>query len=236
MKPYGTLWGVGVGPGDPQLITFKAADILRRSTVIAYVVDEKGESFARQTAAAHFAPHARELPLHFSMSPNRTDRLAARAEAARQTLAFLSQGQDVTFIAEGDPLLYSTFQHLLAALPSEAPVEICPGVSSLTATAAEAGFPLALESERMLVVTASTDTMQNLPGWLEAFEVIILFKVHRHITTLKEILKGKACLDKAVVVQHASLGGQARVIHLADWNGEPLPYFSMLLIRTTEGV
>lgn len=236
MRPYGTLWGVGVGPGDPQLLTFRAADILRRSTVIAYVVDEKGESFARQTAAAHFAPNACELPLHFSMSPDRTHRLAARAEAAQQTIAFLSQGQDVTFIAEGDPLLYSTFQHLLTALPSEAPVEICPGVSSLTAAAAEAGFPLALESERMLVATASTQTMQDLPSWLEAFEVIILFKAHRRIKTLKDILKEKGFLEKAVVVQHASLSGQARAIHLADWNGEPLPYFSILLIRTTERV
>lgn len=237
MKPFGTLRGVGVGPGDPQLLTFKAAEILRHSKAIAYVVNEKGESFARQTAAAHFAPNVRELPLRFSMSPYRTDRLAARAESARLVTDCLSQGQDVTFITEGDPLLYSTFQHLLAALPPAAPVEICPGVSSLTAAAAEACFPLALESERMLVATASAQTLQNLPGWLDAFEVITLFKVHRHIETLKDILKEKGLLEKAIVVQHATLSGQAKAIKLNACNDDqPLPYFSMLLIRTTEEV
>lgn len=232
MTHYGAFRGVGVGPGDPQLITFKAANIIRSSRVIAYAVDGKGDSYARQVAAGHFSSSARELPLHFSMAPQREKRLAARNEAVRQVMEFLSKGQDVTFITEGDPLLYSTFQHLLAALPPEVAVEICPGVSSLTATAAEACFPLAVEEERILVAAANSEVMQNISGWLEIFEVIILFKIHRHAEALQRALKESYHIDRAVLVQHATLGGRAEVVDLASWNGSSLPYFSMLLIHT----
>ncbi len=167
MTSFGTLRGVGVGPGDPQLMTFKSAEIILHSAVIAYVIDEHGESYARRTAAAQFPPSAQELPLRFSMSPRREERLLARAEAARQVMEVLSTGQDVTFITEGDPLLYSTFQYLLAALPSGAPVEICPSVSSLMASAAEACFPLAIEEDRMVVAAANPEVVRCLPGWLE---------------------------------------------------------------------
>lgn len=228
---FGTLFGVGVGPGDPQLITFKAAGILQRAAVIAYVVDDKGDSFARQTAVAHFPASALELPLRFSMSPQREQRLATRREAARLVLEHLSAGQDVAFIAEGDPLLYSTFQHLLAALPPEVPVEICPGVSSLTATAAAALFPLAVENESMLVTAASPAALRQLPGWLETCEVVVLFKIHRHMGALRELIEARQDIARAVLVQRASLDGQAVVINLADWDGSPPPYFSMLLVR-----
>jgi precorrin-2/cobalt-factor-2 C20-methyltransferase len=232
MKRFGTLFGVGVGPGDPGLMTFKAAEILRRSTVIAYVINDRGESFARQTAGAYFPATVHELPLNFSMAPQREKRLAARVEAAQQVLELLSHGQDVTFITEGDPLLYSTFQHLLAALPPEATVEICPGVSSLTASAAEACFPLAIEEDRMAVAAANAEVMRRLPGWLETFEIIILFKVHRHAKALQAMLKESNHIDRAVLVQHASLSGQAAVVDLDSWDQSPLPYFTTLLIRT----
>lgn len=235
MTEFGTLRSVGVGPGDPQLITFKAASILRHSTVIAYVVNEQGESFARQVAAAHLPASARELPLHFSMSPQREQRLTTRAEAAHLVLALLATGQDVTFITEGDPLLYSTFQHLLAALPSEIPVEICPGVSSLTASAAAAHFPLVVEQEQMVVAAADVTTLRHLNAWLEQFNVIVLFKVHRHLAALRTALAESGAPSQAILVQRASLDDQVVVVNLADWDGSPPPYFSTLLIRGERG-
>lgn len=236
MTHFGTLWGVGVGPGDPQLITFKAAMIVQRSVVIAYVVDDNGGSYARQVAAEHIPASARELPLHFSMSPRREERLVTRANAARQVEEILSTGQDVTFITEGDPLLYSTFQHLLADIPPAASVEICPGVSALTACAADACFPLAVENEQMLVATAGPAALQQLSGWLDIFEVVVLFKVHRYAAALRDAMQDNRLLDRAVLVQRASLSGQAQVVKLADWDGSPLPYFTTLLIRVRRSV
>ncbi|HTX79290.1 MAG TPA: precorrin-2 C(20)-methyltransferase [Longilinea sp.] len=228
---FGTLFGVGVGPGDPDLMTFKAANILQRVSVIAYVVDDKDACFARRVAATHIPASAVELPLHFSMSPQRTRRLETRQQAARLVLERLSIGEHVAFITEGDPLLYSTFQHLLLAMPPDVHVEICPGVSSLTATAAAAIFPLAVEDEKMVIATANQETPQQLVAWLELFEVVVLFKVHRHLSKLNAILEQAGVRSQAVLVQRASLTDQVVVASLADWDGSTPPYFSMLLIR-----
>ncbi len=232
MSDFGILRGVGVGPGDPQLMTFKAAGILRESRIVAYVMDEGGESYARRIAAAHFPPSVRELPLRFSMSCDREERLAARAQVSRQVLAFLSAGADVTFITEGDPLLYSTFQHLLDALPQDTPVEICPGVSSLTASPAEARFSLVTEEERMVVATLNPESLRRIPEWLDTFEVIVLFKAHRQTAALLTAMENAHHRGKALLVQRASLAGQASVTDLAAWDGSALPYFTTALIRS----
>jgi len=228
---FGTLFGIGVGPGDPELMTFKAARILQRVAAIAYVMDEKGDSLARQIAAAHIPATAIELPLRFSMSPQRERRLESRKEAARLVIERLSVGEDVAFITEGDPLLYSTFQHLLASMPSGVPVEVCPGVSSLTASAAAAVFPLAVEEERMVVAAANSSTPRQLAGWMEQFDVIVLFKVHRYMTELIAALKQTNALSQATLIQRASRNDQSILANLSEWDGTTPPYFSMLLIR-----
>jgi precorrin-2/cobalt-factor-2 C20-methyltransferase len=215
-------------------MTFKAADILQKVPVIAYVVDDKGDSFARQVAAAHIPSSAVELPLHFSMSPQRERRVSTRQNAASLVSEQLLLGKDVAFITEGDPLLYSTFQHLLLAMPPEARVEICPGVSSFTAAAAAAQFPLALENQRMVIAAADEETISRLAEWLPQFEVIVLFKVHRRIKEIVSALGQAGALSQAVLIQHASSADKSAVTKLADWDGSALPYFSILLIRGTE--
>lgn len=228
---FGTLFGVGVGPGDPQLITLKAVSILQSVPVIAYVVDEKGASFARQAAAEYIPACAEELPLRFSMSPQRERRLAARQEAARLLLERLSAGQDVAFITEGDPLLYSTFQHLLLFMPPDVRLEICPGVSSVFASAAAAHFPLALEDQSMLIAPANRIEAEQLLSWLEQFEVLVLFKVFRSLNKVLEILKQADCLTGATLVTRASLQDQVIIHDLSCWDGRQPSYFSILLAR-----
>ena len=235
MNGYGVLRGVGVGPGDPELMTLKSAALLRASTTIAYVVDEQGESYARKIAAGFFPVSVHEVPLFFSMSPDRSRRLAARAEAVRQVMDLLAAGDDVTFITEGDPLLYSTFQYLLSGISPQVTVEICPGISALNASAAEASFPLLTEDERMVVATLTPESIQLLPEWLKSFDVLVLFKVHRHMADLATALDEAQFQGKTVLVQRASLAGQAMVTDLADWDRSPLPYFTIALIRSVDG-
>jgi precorrin-2/cobalt-factor-2 C20-methyltransferase len=234
MKRFGTLHGVGVGPGDPQLITFKGAEIIHQSKVIAYVVDEKNESIARRIAQTHLPDGIQELPLFYSMNPARETRVASRQEAAETILKILAAGDDVTFITEGDPLIYSTFQHLLSAMPAEAPLDICPGVSSFTAAAAEAHFSLAVEGETMLIAAATTEAMQNLVKWAEQFDVVVLYKIHRQIQQAMDILKTIERPIQATIVERASIAGRAKVVELNAWDGKPLPYFTILLIRSVE--
>lgn len=225
------LYGVGVGPGDPALMTFRAAEILARVPVIAYVVDAHGRSMARDIAAGRIPATANELPLSFPMAPERKVRVAARADAARGILARLRAGESVAFIAEGDPLLYSTFQHLLAAMPPDVRVEVCPGVSALTASAASAVFPLAIEDESLLVAVGGAGTIARLSEWLEEFDVIVLFKVHRTLDGIVDALRRCGALGRAVLVERATQGDLAARIPLDAWDGTPPGYFSMVLVR-----
>ena len=228
----GKLIGVGLGPGDPELLTLKAIRFIQQAPVLAYTVDAKGSSFARQIAAAHIRQGQVELPLLFSMSHQRSERQQTRQDAARQVLEMLEQEQDVVFITEGDPLLYSTFQHLLAELPPRIEIFICPGVSSLTASAAAAHVPLVVEQENMVIAATNQETSRQIASWLQQFDRIVLFKVHRHLAELHNALAESGLLSQAVLVQHASLDGQTVVCNLAEWDGSTPPYFSILLIRS----
>lgn len=234
MKRFGTLRGVGVGPGDPQLITYKGAELIGQSQVIAYVVDAENSSIARNIAQTHFPNGVQELPLFFSMNPARETRVASRQEAAEKILKSLAAGNDVTFITEGDPLIYSTFQHILSAMPADVPLEICPGVSSFTAAAAEAHFSLAIEGETMLIAAATTEAMQNLVEWADQFDVVVLYKIHRQIKQAIDILKTIGHPIQATIVERASVAGQAKVMDLNAWDGKPLPYFTILLLRSVK--
>ena len=226
----GKLIGVGVGPGNPELLTLKAVRLIQAAPVLAYTVDVRGKSYARQTASAHIQAGQEELPLYFSMSPMRDERLKSRRAAAEQVLAVLAEGRDVIFLTEGDPLLYSTFQHLLSAMPEDIPVEVCPGISALFAAAAAAHFPLAIEMQQMVIAPAET-AIGSIRKWLRQGHSLALFKAAHW---LKEIVaevnsSGLAC--EAVLVEHASSGGEVITRQVEEWAEREAPYLSIVLLR-----
>lgn len=153
----GTLYGIGVGPGDPELMTVKAYRRLKEADVIAY--PKKGrqsKSYAEQIIDAYFAPEEkRRLGLHFPMTKDRALLEPKWNEAADAIWAELSAGRDVAFVTEGDPLLYSTFIHLMHVMERrypEAPIEVVPGVSSANAAAARLRLPLVDGDETVAIV------------------------------------------------------------------------------------
>jgi precorrin-2 C(20)-methyltransferase len=198
---------------------------------VAFVVDAAGRSLARDVASGRFPSGVTELPLHFPMSPVREERVRARLAAARTVLDRVRAGEDVVFITEGDPLLYSSFQHLLAAMPPDVPIRVCPGVTSLTAAAADAVTPLVIEDERLLVVTAG-DALENLGHWLAMVDTLVLYKVHRHLAGLADALRAGGALAGAILVQRATQQAAA-CMDLEDWSGEPVPYLSLVIARGT---
>ncbi len=140
--PGGILYGIGVGPGDPELMTLKADRLIRAARVVAYPAPDTGESFARAIAARAISPDAVEIPM---IVPMREERFAAQevyAEAARTIGGHLAGGADVVVLCEGDPFFYGSFMYLFARLAGRHPVEVVPGVSSLAACAAALGRPL----------------------------------------------------------------------------------------------
>ena len=148
----GTLYGVGVGPGDPELITLKAARLIAAAPVIAYPAPDTGSSFARRIAADVIPETVLEIPM---IVPMRTERFPAQdvyAQAAAEISGHLQAGRDVVVLCEGDPLFYGSFMYLFVRLADEHRTEIVPGVSSLGACAAALARPLVARNDTLTVL------------------------------------------------------------------------------------
>jgi precorrin-2/cobalt-factor-2 C20-methyltransferase len=155
----GKLYGVGVGPGAPDLLTLRAERVLQTCPVICLPARASGTSYAG-SIIAHMIDHACQeiLSVQFPMLRDPERARSARGHAANQVLERLYAGHDVAFVTEGDPLLYSTFGYLLETVQRHhptIPIEIVPGVSSITAAAAAASLPLAAWDERIAIIPAA---------------------------------------------------------------------------------
>src|SRR5215213_7933175 len=150
----GLLYGIGLGPGDPELLTLKALRVLRSVAVIAYPAPDSGDSVARGIVAQWLDRGQPEITIRFPMQPGPPPQEIYR-DAAAQVEAVLRAGDDVVYLCQGDPLLYGSFGGLLAALDARFAVTIVPGVSSMTACAAALGVPLAQRDEILSIVPAT---------------------------------------------------------------------------------
>jgi precorrin-2/cobalt-factor-2 C20-methyltransferase len=227
----GTLWGVGVGPGDPELMTLKAARLIRAARVVAYPAPDSGESFARSIAAELIAPGAVEIPMLVPMRPERSPAQEAYADAARAIVAHLEGGTDVVVLCEGDPFFYGSFMYLHARLSPRHPVEVVPGVSSLGASAAALGRPLVARNGCLSVLPGPLPDAE-LRSRIESADAVAIMKVGRHMPRLRALVGALGLTARAAYVERASLP-QARACPLADAPDEA-PYFSMILISRTE--
>ncbi|HTV46717.1 MAG TPA: precorrin-2 C(20)-methyltransferase [Stellaceae bacterium] len=224
----GRLYGIGVGPGDPELLTLKGLRLLRAAAVVAYPAPEHGDSFARAIVAAWLDRGQREIAVRFPMRPGPPPAqiydVAACAIAAE-----LAAGRDVALLCQGDPLLYGSFIGIWTRLADRFAVEIVPGVSSLTAGAAAVGVPLTARDEVLLVIPA-TLAEAEIARRLAAADVAAIVKLGRHLPKVKRVLAGLCLLDGACYVERASLPNQ-RVRPLAGI--DEAAYFSMALVRQT---
>lgn len=223
----GTLYGVGLGPGDPELMTLKADRLIRSARVIAWPAPEHGESFARSIAAAAIPADAEEIAIRVPMVPDRAPAQAIYDAAAARIAAHLAAGTDVVALCEGDPLFYGSFMYLHARIAPRHPVVVVPGVSSLAACAAAAGRPLCARTEPVAVLPGPM-AEDALAARLAEPGAVAIVKVGRHLPRLRAALLRAGRAGRAVYVSHASLGRE-RVLPLAE-APEDAPYFSMILV------
>ena len=231
----GTFFGVGVGPGDPELLTVKAERLLRRVPVVCVPRGrEEGESYARSIVAHLLDPSRQEvLELAFPMTRDRTRREAGWELAREQIVARLLAGQDVAFVTEGDPFVYSTFVDLYRLIRErhpELPVEVVPGVSSVNAAAAAAGLPLVDGAERLAVLPASYEG-EALANVLERFDAVVLLKVSPVFDRLLDTLEALDLADRAVYVRRCGSAEQEIVRDLRGLRGKALDYLSLVIVR-----
>ena len=228
----GTLYGVGVGPGDPDLITMKAAKLISNAKGIAYPAPDSGVSFARSIVAEHIANDAQEIPM---IVPMRVDRFPAQTVYDREAeviAGHLASGEDVIVLCEGDPFFFGSFMYLYNRLADRFKSEIVPGVSSLTACASRLKHPLAARNDVLSVIPgpASDEEFKARLSMGGSFAII---KVGRHFSRIRALLEQHGLLERAGYVERATLEAE-KVMPLKDVTDDCAPYFSMILIYDGE--
>jgi precorrin-2/cobalt-factor-2 C20-methyltransferase len=224
----GTLYGLGLGPGDPELVTVKALRLLRAAPVVAYPAPEAGDSFARSIVAEWLDAAQREIRIGFPMRPGPPPH-DIYDNAAATIAAELDQGSDVAFLCQGDPFFYGTFAAIYTRLAPGYAVQVVPGVSSLTAGAAAAGLPL-VQRDQTLTVIPATLAEDELARRLAAAEIAAVIKLGRHVGKLRRVLAGLGLLDGAIYVERATQERQ-RIARLAEIDPDSVPYFALALVR-----
>ncbi len=223
----GTLYGIGLGPGAPDLMALRAHRLIAAAKVIAYPAPDSGESFARTIAADAIPADAIEIPMIVPMRVERFPAQEVYAEASVKIAGHLDNGIDVVVLCEGDPFFYGSFMYLFARLAQAYAVEIVPGVSSLAGCTAAMQQPLVARNDILTVLPGPLPDDQ-LRARIEASDAVAIMKVGRHLTRLKALLHDMNLLDHAGYVERASLENQ-RVLPLSGAD-ETAPYFSMILI------
>jgi precorrin-2/cobalt-factor-2 C20-methyltransferase len=224
----GRLYGLGIGPGDPELLTLKALRLMRAAPVVAYPAPETGDSFARSIVAEWLDQGQHEIAVRFPMRPGPPP--AAAYDAAAAPLAqVLDRGDDIAYLCQGDPLFYGSFAGILTRLAARYEVTVVPGVSSLTACAAATALPLVQRDETLSVIPASLPEAE-LARRLAEIDAAAIIKLGRHFPKLRRVLADLGLLDGAIYVERASLPNQ-QVALLAAVDAASVPYFATALVR-----
>jgi len=226
----GWIRGVGVGPGDPELLTLKGLRVIREAEVLAFPAPLEGDSFARSAVAPHLDGGARiEMPIRMPMLAARFPAEAVYDAAASRIAAHAEAGRGVAVLCQGDPFFYGSFLYLFARLAADWPVDVIPGVSSLTACAAAAGAALAARNDVLSVLPAPLDDA-DLRRRLAQCDAAVLVKVGRHFGRVRALLAHLGLADRARLVIHAGLPDE-RVLRLDRVEPPEAPYFSTIVLH-----
>lgn len=237
----GHLYGVGLGPGDPGLITRRGADVIAAADVVAFHAGPHGRSTARRIAAelldgraAAGRPAAIEELLVYPVTRGAdaegyAEQMGAfYAEATQRLAGHLSAGRSVAVLSLGDPMLYSSYQHLHRVLEGDFPAHVIPGVPSVTAAAAALAHPLA-EGADILSILPATAGRDRLAAAAEAADCLVIMKLVGHVDEVRDVLRGAGMLDRARVVVRATMG-DGWTAPLADVDAADVPYFAVVVV------
>ncbi|QEN14476.1 precorrin-2 C(20)-methyltransferase [Mycolicibacterium sp. ELW1] len=232
----GTLYGVGLGPGDPELVTVKAARIIGAADVVAYHSARHGRSIARRIAEPYLRAGQVEEHLVYPVTTETTEHPGGYAgamedfyrEAAERIAAHLDAGRDVALLAEGDPLFYSSYMHMHTRLTERFSAVIIPGVTSVSAASAAIATPL-VTGDEVLSVLPGTMPVRELARRLADADAAVVMKLGRTYPQVREALSMAGRLDQAFYVERASTDAQ-RVLPAGEVDAESVPYFSLAML------
>ncbi len=231
-----TLYGIGVGPGDPELVTLKAERLIRSAPVVVYFSAVGRPSHARQVVAALLGPDQAELHLVYPVTTEPLDPgldydsvLARFYDAVADQLAeILEDGRDIAVLCEGDPFLHGSFMYLHGRLAGRFPTEVVPGVPAMLGASARLGRPLVCRDEVLRVVPGTLDP-EALADELRGAGAVVIMKVGRHLDKIRRAVEVVGLAERAWYVERATMEGE-RVLPLAEAPAEGAPYFSMVVV------
>lgn len=230
-----TLYGLGVGPGDPELLTVKSYRLLQECPVIAYPNKAKGEkSYALDIVELYVDPATKTLlPLVFPMTRDESVLREYWEKTVESVHVHLQAGRDVAFVTEGDPMLYSTFIHmarLMREMHPGTPVLSLPGVSSVTAAASRLGVPLADGDEVVAIVPATTDVAAMRQA-LVTHDCVVFLKVAKVLELLLDLVSELGLADKTMVCSMVTSVRERVWTTVSELRGATLPYLTLMVVR-----
>jgi precorrin-2/cobalt-factor-2 C20-methyltransferase len=232
----GRLYGVGIGPGDPDLLTVKAVRVIGAAPVVAFFAKAGRRGNARGIVDCWLKPSHVEVPLYYPMTteshfddPPYREALADFYEASAAAISdHLEAGRDVALLSEGDPLFYGSFMHLFIRLRGRFQVTIVPGVSSICGAWGAAAAAMTWGDDSLVVLPA-TLALEELIRRLALADAAVIMKIGRNFPRAKAALTKVGMADRAIYVERATMTAEA-VMPLADKCDEAAPYFSMILV------
>jgi precorrin-2/cobalt-factor-2 C20-methyltransferase len=232
----GRLYGVGLGPGDPELVTVKATKILGAAPVVAYFAKKGRPGHARSIADRWLGPECIELPFYYPMTTETTfsnpvyvETLRAfYAQATEAIAAHLSLGRDVALTCEGDPLFYGSFMHLFVRLKHRFAVEVIPGVTGMSGCWSAAKTPIAWGDDVVSVLPGTLGAL-DIARRLGACDAAVIIKVGSNLAKLRAAIREVGREDSAIYVEHGTQEAE-KIMKLADKTDDLAPYFSMILL------
>ena len=224
-----TVYGIGVGPGDPELMTLKGARLLAACPVIAYPAPETGDSMARRIAAPHLPDGATEIIIRTPMAADRFPAQEVYGRAAAEIGEHLAAGRDVAVLCEGDPFFYGSFMHLHARLRDRIPVEIVPAITGMSAAWTATNRPITWGDD-VLSVLMATLPEDVLAARMAEADALVVMKIGRNMDRVRRALRTAGKFDRAWLVECAAMEAQ-RVMPLVEAEGRDVPYFSIVLVH-----
>jgi precorrin-2/cobalt-factor-2 C20-methyltransferase len=227
MNELGKLYGLGIGPGDPELLTLKAHRILTTVPVIAYPTLESGKVLARAIVSDFIRPEQIEIPMPLPFSVERSSQ--PHYDIAAENIAeHLNLGRDVAVLCVGDPMLYGTFMYIFNRLCDRFSIEVVPGISSVMASAAMLGVPITYRNDVFSIMPATLEA-EILRDRLVFIDAAAIIKLGRHFAKVRDILDELGLLERALYIERATLPNQ-QIIPITEVDPEAATYWSLILI------
>ena len=232
----GTLYTVGLGPGDPELMTLKAARVIGAARVVAFLAKRGRTGHARSIAAAHIRTDAEELRFEYPFTTEvaledpryRAEIVAFYEESARALAEKLRGGRDVALLCEGDPFFYGSAMYFWDRLGEDFPSEVIPGVTGMSGCWTRAHLPMT-HGDDVLTVLPGTLDEDRLAERLAGCDAAVIMKIGRNLPKIRAALRRAGLAGRAVYVERGTMDGE-RIVPVAELDGMPAPYFSIVLV------